>query len=99
MHDGMGTCISYFNDAINMLPVCTTVSPTVTKWQYDEQLCLGYAHNLDSVYGGVLMSDTFVFPFLDIVSQGLEYKLACVRVIFRRQHTGHIDDMLAVFVH
>jgi len=81
MHDGMGTCTSYVNAATNLMPACFQESLQVSKWQYDEQICLGYAQNLGSVQGGVLMSDTFVFPCVDILSSGQDYKLACVRII------------------
>jgi len=81
MHDGMGTCTSYVNDATNLVPACFQESLEVSKWQYDEQICLGYAQNLGSVQGGVLMSDTFVFPCSDILSGGQDYKLACVRIL------------------
>jgi len=81
MHDGMGACTSYVNDATNLVPACFQESLEVSKWQYDEQICLGYAQNLGSVQGGVLMSDTFVFPCSDILSAGQDYKLACVRIL------------------
>jgi len=81
MHDGTGTCTSYVNDAANLVPGCFRESLQVSKWQYDEQLCLGYGPDLGSVQGGVLMSDTFMFPCSEIASFGQNYKLACVRVL------------------
>jgi len=81
MHDGTGTCTSYVNDAANLVPACFQESLQVSKWQYDEQLCLGYGPDLGSVQGGVLMSDTFMFQCSEITSMGQNYKLACVRVL------------------
>jgi len=81
MHDGTGTCTAYVNDAANLVPTCLREGLQVSKWQYDEQLCLGYGPDLGSVQGGVLMSDTFMFPCSEITSFMQNYKLACVRVL------------------
>ena len=81
MHENIGTCTSYVNDAINLVPTCFQESLQVSKWQYDEQMCVGYAPDLGSIRGGILMSDTFMFPCTDISSFGQDYKLACVRIV------------------
>ena len=67
--------------ATKLVPACFRESLQVSKWQYNETVCLGYAQDLGSVQGGIFMSETFAFPCSDIVSFGQDYKLACVRIL------------------
>ena len=81
MHDGVGTCTSLVNEPANLMPTCQVISLTAVQRSFTEDKCLGYGQDLQSSAGGVLLSETFVFPCLDIVALGQVYKMACIRII------------------
>jgi len=81
MHDGIGKCTSFVNEPVNLMPTCQQIALTAIQRSFTEDKCLGYGQDLQSSAGGVLLSETFVFPCLDIVALGQVYKVACMRII------------------
>ena len=83
MHDGIGICTSFVSEPANLMPTCQVPDLTSEKWSFAEDKCLGYGRDLGvaNLNVGVFMSDTFVFPCLDIVALGQVYKLGCIRII------------------
>jgi len=99
LHDGTGTCTSIVNEDKNLVPACFRESLQVSKWQYDETVCLGYVQGLGNVQGGILMSETFVFPCSDIISFGQDYILACIRILLDSTVQNSILSYLTFNIH
>jgi len=94
MHDGVGVCTSFVNEPVNLVPSCQITDLNAEKWSFSENKCLGYDRDLGSTRGGVLMSDTFVFPCLDIVALGRAYKLACISIVLDSSIQNSIKSFL-----
>ena len=96
MHDGVGVCTSFVNEPANLMPACQEPDLASQKWSFAEDKCLGYGRDLGvaNLNVGVLMSETFVFPCLDIAALGQVFKLACIRIIL----DGSIQNSILSFL-